>query len=58
MITIGIIFRNGKEVQVKCTSFRMNYDGAVLTSIHFDGERIPRILHLEPGEIVCIYQKG
>lgn len=56
MMIICIMFRNGEKVHLKCTSFRMNFNGQKLTSVSFDGSYHTRLLHMDCSEVICIYR--
>lgn len=58
-ITVTILFRNGKELSVKCDRVeaeRNTITGRV-TNLRFEGIRENKILDLDFNEIIAIYRK-
>ncbi len=58
-MTITILFRNGKELSVKCSSVdvkRNTITGRVL-NLHFEGIKENKIIDLDFDEVIAIYRK-
>lgn len=58
-MTITILFRNGKELSVKCDSVdveRNTITGRAV-NLHFKGITENKIIDLDFGEIIAIYRK-
>ena len=57
-MTITILFRNGKELSVKCDSvgIERGMTGRI-TNLHFKGIKENKILDLDFDEIIAIYRK-
>lgn len=57
-MTITILFRNGKELSVKCNSveFERNTTGRI-TNLDFKGIKENKIMDLDFDEIIAIYRK-
>ncbi len=58
-MTITILFRNGKELSVKCDSIdaERNTITGRITNIHFEGIKENKIMDLDFSEIIAIYRK-
>lgn len=58
-MTITILFRNGKELSVKCDSVdaERNTITGRITNLHFEGIKENKIMDLDFNEIVAIYRK-
>ncbi len=58
-MTITILFRNGKEVPVKCGSVDTERDMTTgrITNIKFKGIKENKLLDLDFDEIIAIYRK-
>ena len=58
-MTITILFRNGKELSVKCDSVdaERNTITGRITNLHFKGIKENKIMDLDFGEIIAIYRK-
>ena len=58
-MTITILFRNGKELSVKCDSVGIERDGMTgrITNLHFKGIKENKIMDLDFEEIAAIYRK-
>ena len=58
-MTITILFRNGKELSVKCDSVdaEKNTITGRITNLHFKGIKENKIMDLDFGEIIAIYRK-
>ena len=58
-MTITILFRNGKEVSVKCDSVDIERDRTTgrITNLHFKGIKENKIMDLDFDEIIAIYRK-
>lgn len=59
VMTIIILFRNGKEISVKCDSVDAERNAITgrITNLHFKGIRENKILDLDFGEVMAIYRK-
>lgn len=58
-MTITILFRNGKELSIKCDSVdveRNKMTGRVI-NLHFKGIEENKIIDLDFNEIIAIYRK-
>ena len=58
-MTITILFRNGKELSIKCESVdaeRNTITGRVV-NLHFKGIEENKIIDLDFNEIIAIYRK-
>lgn len=58
-MTITILFRNGKELSIKCDSVdaeRNTITGRVV-NLHFKGIEENKIIDLDFNEIIAIYRK-
>lgn len=58
-MTITILFRNGKELSIKCDSVdaeRSTMTGRVV-NLHFNGVEENKIIDLDFDEIIAIYRK-
>ena len=58
-MTITILFRNGKELSVKCDSVdaERNTITGRITNLHFKGIKENKIMDLDFDEIIAIYRK-
>ena len=58
-MTITILFRNGKELSVKCDSVDVERNTITgrITNLHFKGIKENKIMDLDFGEIIAIYRK-
>ena len=58
-MTITILFRNGKELSVKCDSVDIERYGMTgrVTNLHFKGIKENKIMDLDFDEIIAIYRK-
>ena len=58
-MTITILFRNGKELSVKCDSVDVERDTITgkITNLHFERIKENKIIDLDFGEIIAIYRK-
>lgn len=58
-MTITILFRNDKEISVKCDSVNIERDVITgrITNLHFKGIKENKILALDFDEIIAIYRK-
>lgn len=57
MMTIVIMFKNGKELRMKCTNFKRKVNGlGELTSVEFEGGSENCFMWLDVSEIICIYR--
>ena len=58
-MTITILFRNGKELSVKCDIVDIERDVMTgrITNLHFKGIKENKIMDLDFEEIAAIYRK-
>lgn len=58
-MTITILFRNGKELSVKCDSVDAERNAITrrVMNLHFEGIEENKILDLDFNEIIAIYRK-
>ncbi len=58
-MTITILFRNGKELSVKCDSVNTERDTTTgrVVNLHFEGIEENKIIDLDFTEIIAIYRK-
>ena len=58
-MTITILFRNGKELPIKCDSVDIERDRTTgrITNLHFKGIKENKIMDLDFEEIAAIYRK-
>ena len=58
-MTITILFRNGKELSVKCDIVDIERDVMTgrITNLHFKGIKENKIMDLDFDEIIAIYRK-
>ena len=58
-MTIVILFRNGKEISVKCDSANIKYvkETGKFTNVQFNGVKENEIFYIDFDEIVAIYRK-
>lgn len=57
-MTITILFRNGKELPIKCDSVdsERNTITGRITNLHFKGIKENKIMDLDFDEIIAIYR--
>ena len=58
-MTITILFRNGKELPIKCDSVDAERNAITgrITELHFEGIKENKIIDLDFNEIIAIYRK-
>ena len=58
-MTITILFKNGKEISVKCDSVEIERDRTTgrITNLYFKGIKENKIMDLDFTEVVAIYRK-
>lgn len=59
-MTIVVLFKNGKEVEIECCSCRTKYNTATgdLLNIHIEGATKNHVLYFQLNDISAVYQKG
>lgn len=58
-MTIVILFKNGKEISVKCNEAEFDRDKETgrIVNIHFVGIKDNQLLDLDFNEVIAIYRK-